>query len=149
MSVSIAKLTDGQLQELMRIAPDAAMEEGRRRCLKRERDRERNWRGTGQGAFVSSMSSLDECIAKSSDPSKMPMLSDGGSGAAAVRNGADVQADALEDALGRLSDSDRKFAQAVLDGKTWRELGMPKRTFNWKIKKVCSLIAHPPSKTSL
>ena len=149
MSMSMTKLTDGQLQELMRTAADAAMKEGRRRCLKRERDRERNWRGTGQGAFVASMPSLDECIAKSCDPSKMPMLSDGGSGAIAVRNGADAQSDALEDALDCLSDGDREFAQAVLDGKRWPELGMPKRTFNWRMKKVCSIIAHPPSKTSL
>ena len=149
MGMPIAKLTDGQLQEMMRTVPDAAMEEGRRRCLKRERDREHNWRGTGQGAFVSSMSSLDECIAKSSDPSKMPMLSDGGSGAAVVRNGADAQSDALEDALGRLSDSDRKFAQAVLDGKRWPELGMPKATFYRRLKKVEAKVRLTHRKTSL
>ena len=37
----------------------------------------------------------------------------------------------------------------VLGGKRWGEMGMPKRTFNWKIKKVCSLIAHPLQNPSL
>ena len=149
MSVPIARLTDRQLQGLMRTDPGAAMEEGRRRCLKRERDRERNWRGTGQGEFEASMPSLDERIAKSRDPSKMPMLADGGAGAAAVRDGADAPSDALEDALERLSVRDKAFVLDVLGGKRWGEMGMPKRTFNWKIKKVCSIIAHPPAKTSL
>ena len=36
------------------------MTEDMRRCLKRERDRERRWRTTPQGAFESSMLSLDQ-----------------------------------------------------------------------------------------
>ena len=60
MNAAITRLTDGQLQELMRTDPESAMKEARRRCLKRERDRERNWRDTDTGAFESSMLSLDE-----------------------------------------------------------------------------------------
>ena len=149
MSVPITRLTDRQLQELMRSDPEAAMKEGYRRCLKRERDRERNWRDTGQGAFESSMPSLDECIAKSYDPSKMLMLTDGGSGAAAVRNGADAPSDALGDGLGRLSNSDHEFVQSVLGGKRWPELGLPKTTFYRRLKKVVTKVGLPPAKTSL
>ena len=149
MSAAITRLTDGQLQELIRTDPESAMKEARRRCLKRERDRERNWRDTGQGAFESSMPSLDECISKSRDPSKMPILTDGGSGAAAVRNGADAPSDALEDGLGRLSNSDREFVQSVLGGKRWPELGMPKTTFYRRLKKVVTKVELPPAKSSL
>ena len=49
----------------------------------------------------------------------------------------------------RLSERDKAFVLDVLDGKRWGEMGMPKRTFNWKIKKVCSLIAHPLQNPSL
>ena len=41
------------------------------------------------------------------------------------------------------------FARDVLDGKSWEDLQMPKRTFNWRVKKVCFLIAHLPPKSSL
>jgi len=66
-----------------------------------------------------------------------------------LRGGADAPADVIEAVLGRLPERDRAFARDVLDGKRWAELGMPKRTFNWKIKKVCSLIAHPLQNPSL
>lgn len=39
-------------------------------------------------------------------------------------------------ALRRLDATDRAFAQAVLCGKTWTDLGMPKSTFHWELKKV-------------
>ena len=40
------------------------MEEARLYCLKLERDRERSWRESRQGAFEASMLSLDEHVAK-------------------------------------------------------------------------------------
>ena len=123
---------------------------GYRMALKREADRERSWRKSRQGAFESSMLSLDEHVAKFDDPGKIAAFSDGGMGAASVRNGgAGLPNDVLGEALTRLSERDRVFVRDVLDGKTWAELGMPKRTFNWKIKKVCFLIAHPLRKSSL
>lgn len=39
-------------------------------------------------------------------------------------------------ALRRLKDDDRAFARAVLKGKTWVEMGCPKRTFYWRLKKL-------------
>jgi len=118
---------------------------------KQERDREgAHRRDTDKGRFEASMLSFDEHMAKFDDPSKIATFSDGGKGAESVRNGGvELPEDVLEEALGRLSERDRAFARDVLDGKRWAELGMPKRTFNWKIKKVCSLIAHPLQNPSL
>ena len=62
------------------------MEEARRYCLKLERDRERSWRESRQGAFESSMLSLDEHMAKFDDPGKIATFSDGGKDAEAVRS---------------------------------------------------------------
>ena len=115
-----------------------------------EADRAKSRRNSRQGAFEASMLSLDEHMETFDDPSKIATFSDGGTGAASVRNGGiEVPADAIAEALNRIPEGDRDFAQAVLDGKRWGDMGMPKRTFNWKIKKVCSLIAHPLPKSSL
>lgn len=118
---------------------------------KQERDREgAHRRDTDKGRFEASMLSLDEHMAKFDDPSKIATFSDGGKGAESVRNGgAELPEDVLEEALKRLPERDKAFAQDVLGGKRWAELGMPKRTFNWKIKKVCSRIAHPLQNPSL
>ena len=62
------------------------MEEARRYCLKLERDRERSWRESRQGAFESSMLSLDEHMAKFDDPGKIATFSDGGKDAEVVRS---------------------------------------------------------------
>ena len=42
----------------------------------------------------------------------------------------------LDTALRKLDDSSRAFARAVLRGKSWKDLGMPKSTFSVKLKKV-------------
>ena len=39
-------------------------------------------------------------------------------------------------ALRRLNASDRAFARAVLNGRTWREMGISKQLFSWRLKKV-------------
>ena len=62
------------------------MEEARLYCLKLERDRERSWRESRQGAFEASMLSLDEHVAKFDDPGKIATFSDGGKDAEAVRS---------------------------------------------------------------
>ena len=130
---------------------DRLMREIARVSYKQERDREgAHRRDTDIGRFEASMQSLDEHMAKFDDPSKIATFSDGGKGAESVRNGGvELPEDVLEDALKRLSERDKAFARDVLAGKRWAELGMPKRTFNWKIKKVCSLIAHPLQNPSL
>ena len=118
---------------------------------KQERDREgTHRRDTDKGRFEASMLSFDEHMAKFDDPSKVATFSDGGKGAESVRNGGvELPEDVLEETLKRLPERDKAFVQDVLGGKRWVELGMPKRTFNWKIKKVCSLIAHPRQNPSL
>ena len=59
-----------------------AMEQAYRDALKKEKDREYTWRKTKQGAFESSMTSLDDIMAKSTQSSdKMSILSDRGEGA--------------------------------------------------------------------
>ncbi len=42
----------------------------------------------------------------------------------------------LEAALSLLSRRDREFAKRVLEGMTWERSGIPKRTFNWRLKKI-------------
>ena len=121
-----------------------------RTSYSQEADRAKSRRNSRQGAFDAAMLSLDAHIETFEDPSKITAFSDAGKGAACVRNGGvELPDDVLEEALKPLSKRDRDFALDVLDGRTWRELEMPKRTFNWKIKKVCSLIAHPLQKSSL
>ena len=42
----------------------------------------------------------------------------------------------IDNALRRLNAHDRAFARAVLGGKSWRGLGIPKSTFSVRLKKV-------------
>ena len=42
----------------------------------------------------------------------------------------------IDNKLRMLDEPDRAFARAVLCGKSWRDLGMPKSTFSVKLKKV-------------
>ena len=67
-----------------------------------------------------------------------------------IRNGGvEVPSDVIVEALGRLSELDRDFALAVLGGKSWREMGMPKATFYRRLKKVEAEVRLTPSKSSL
>ncbi len=43
---------------------------------------------------------------------------------------------AIDDALGRLGKPDRDFAKAVLKRKSWREMGISKQLFSWRLKKL-------------
>jgi hypothetical protein len=49
----------------------------------------------------------------------------------------------IDNALRRLDNSDRAFARAVLRGKTWRDMSIPKSTFSVRLKKVEKLISCP------
>ena len=42
----------------------------------------------------------------------------------------------IDNALRKLNAHDRAFARAVLGGKSWRDLDMPKSTFSVRLKKV-------------
>ena len=119
-------------------------------CLELERDRERKWRKTSKGAFESSFRSLDEFTARFEKSDKIAAFSDKGRAAdQIVRGGEKYQTSAVNKALKLLSDDEKTFVRAVLSGKGWKDLGMPKRTFNWKIKKICFCIAHPPEITPI
>ena len=113
--------------------------EAYRKCLKLERDRERSWRESRQGAFEATMLSLDEHVAKFDDPGKIAAFSDGGAGAGRVFAQYDERDRSLQiaDALRRLAPNERRFASAVLGGATWRELGIGKRGFNKRLAKIC------------
>ena len=122
-----------------------------RKALKREEYRERKWRMTSQGAFESGFASIDEFSAGFDDPGKIAAFSDRGAGEAGIFAGFEARdrARQISATLQRLSPRDRAFARAVLGGATWQETGIPKATFYRKLKKVCSKVRLPPSKTSL
>ena len=151
ISEALKRLADEYEHATTQKERDRLTREIARVSYKQERDRDgAHRRDTDKGRFEASMLSFDEHMAKFDDPSKIATFSDGGKGAESVRNGGvELPEDMLEEALGRLSERDRAFARDVRDGKRWGEMGMPKRTFNWKIKKVCSLIAHPLQNPSL
>ena len=49
----------------------------------------------------------------------------------------------IDNALRRLNAHDRAFARAVLGGKSWRDLCMPKSTFSVRLKKVEKIFLCP------
>ena len=116
-----------------------------------EADRAKSRRNSRQGAFDAAMLSLDAHMETFDDPSKIATFSDGGRGAASVRNGGvELPDDVLEEALKPLSKRDKAFVCDVLDGKGWRELELGKRGFNKRLAKICSLLgSHPLQKSSL
>ena len=137
-------------KELFEKAKNMSLDEAYDYCLKLEYDREYSWRDGLQGGFESSMHSYDNLVDSFEDPSKIQILSDNGKGKENIC--ASESAEAISVALSRLPRRDRPFAEAVPQGKTWREMGIPKRTFNWRLKKVeifLTNIAHHPRKLPL
>ena len=120
-------------------AKDMTMDEAYAYCRKLECDRERKHRDTDIGQIEASTLSLDQLVESFEDPSKIQIFSDCGKGRRSIR--ASERAEEISVALSQLPASDRTFAQAVLEGKDWREMGIPKRTFNWKLKKVENFLA--------
>ena len=124
------------------------LEEARRRCLKLERDRERSWRESRQGAFESSMLSLDEHMAKFDDPSKIATLSDGGKYAEAVRScGEDVRLGVVDPAVKkRLLNRLRKHPQLqkalrrLIANATAKKRKPVKKTH---VEKICEILFGP------
>jgi hypothetical protein len=130
-------------------------------CLKQERDRERKWRMSRQGAFVSSMLSLDDSSARGTSGENSPAWeSDHGRSAAVVSR--ESKKDILAEAMRILVKHDEKlakndepaerkknnlrrkrqrekdyvFMKAVLEGKNHEDLGITQRGFNWKLKEI-------------
>ena len=103
---------------------------------RQEADREREWRRTRQGEFESSMPSLDAQVEKFDDPGKIAAFSDGGAGAERIfaKCSEHDRARQVADALSRLPPKAQDFASAVRHGATWRELGLTRQGFNFKIR---------------
>ena len=121
-----------------------------RKALKRERDRERSWRKSEQGAFESAFMSLDAHVEKFDDPGKIAAFSDGGAGAESTfaRCEKEDRLRQIDDAISRLSEKEQDFAYAVLDGATWRELGMSKATFYRWVEKTEALLRNSISQSA-
>ncbi len=140
-------------------------------CLKQERDRERKWRMSRQGAFVSSMLSLDDSSMRGTSGENSPAWeSDHSRGAAVVSR--ESKKDILAEAMRLLIEHDNQlaakespktrkkkkpkrerqrakdfaFIKAVLEGKCWAELGISRRTFFRLLKKVEQKMTLPPPK---
>ena len=100
-----------------------------KRALEMEVNREWYWRKTAQGAFEASMVSLDALVESFDMPDDIAAFSDGGA-AVERMNAADDERERerkIAAALSRLSSKEREFAEAVLGGKTWRDLGYTSR----------------------
>ena len=124
------------------------MAEARIYCLKLERDRERSWRESRQGAFESSMLSLDEHMAKFDDPGKIATFSDGGKDAEAVRScGEDLRPGVVDPAvkkrmLNRLRKHPhlQKALRRLIGNATARRRKPVKKTH---IEKICEILFGP------
>ena len=141
-------------------------------CLKQERDRERKWRMSRQGAFVFSFSSFDEMMSLFEDPSKVALFSDHGRAARQIHGDSkkDILAEAMkllikrddqiakaakespatrktkEPKRARERAKDLAFIKAVLEHKSWVYLGISRRTFFRRLKKVEQKMTPPPPK---
>ena len=123
------------------------MDEARGYCLELERDRERKWRQSAQGRFEAGMVSYDSLTDScDGDGGKMRVFSDRGRSAASAMSSIDcaeseaAKARKIKSALARLKPKERDFALAVLSGKSWRELGIPKRTFNYRLARIAGKV---------
>ena len=95
--------------------------------LEMEHVRECQWRNTSQGKFKSSMARLGGWEENSDSPDVMDVYSDHGDGVerlVAMVDDDERECDRrITAALSLLSASDRRFAEEILRGKSWRDLG--------------------------
>ena len=130
---------------------EAAQREDYATALKREKDREYQRRKAKKRKIQVSMLHLDDPRMTNLNSEDSPAWeSDDGKGADLVLR-ADG-ANTIAYALSRLTPEQRAFAEDVLNGKSWDDLGIPKRTFNWRLKKLEDFFFNccpPPSKPSL
>ena len=107
------------------------MDEAYRKALDMERRREKSKRKAAQGKFEADVVHVDGWLDDSDNPDKLEPYSDGGDGV--ERLVASVDDDEREHdrritaALSLLSASDRRFAEEILRGKSWRDLGFNSR----------------------
>ena len=105
-------------------------------CLKMERDRERKWRKTKQGAFEFSMGSLDKFRDEMEDPDKMRVFSDFGKGAEMIAD--DLDNDPLYGLSLGLSEKDTRFVRDILRGLSWKDLGYTEKSYFYRrVKNIC------------
>ena len=97
--------------------------------LEMEYVRECQWRNTSQGKFESSMLSLDALIASFEKADHIAVFSDRGAGVERIAAHEDERERdrRITTALSLLSASDRRFAEEILRGKSWRDLGFNSR----------------------
>ena len=98
-------------------------------ALKLERKRAWAWRQSEQGKFESSMLSLDALIASFEKADHIAVFSDRGAGVEriAAQDEKSEHDRRITAALSLLSASDRRFAEEILRGKSWRDLGFNSR----------------------
>ena len=125
---------------------ETAQRENYAKALKREKDREYQRRKAKKRKIQVTMLHLDDPRMTNLNSEDSPAWeSDNGKGELNIR--AIERAEAITIALAKLTPNDRAFAQAVLDGKSWRELGIPESSFYWRLKKIETFFqnsgAHP------
>ena len=122
-------------------------------CRKLEDDRIRKHFSTDTGKLENkTFRSLDQHLDSMDDENDFicSWLDDNGVGRDKI-----LRADGdntIAHALSCLHQEQRTFAEDVLNGKSWEDLGIPKRTFNWRLKKLEDFFFNccpPPSKPSL
>ena len=119
------------------------MNKSYKRALKLEHWRDLHWLQTAQGAFEASMVSLDALVENFDMPDNIAAFSDGGA-AVERMNAADDERERerkIAAALSRLSRKEREFAEAVLGGKTWQDLGYTSRQgLNQRLDRIIARI---------
>ena len=127
---------------------ETAQRENYAKALKREKDREYQRRKAKQGRFEASMLSLDQHLESVSDDNDFicSWLDDNGAGRDKI-----LRADGattIAHALSCLTPEQRAFAEDVLNGKKWEEIGISESTFYRHMKKVENIFrridSHPP-----
>ena len=114
-----------------------------KRALEMEVNREWYWRKTAQGAFETSMVSLDTLVTSFDKPDNIAAFSAHGASVERMCAADDERERErkIAAALSRLSRKEREFAEAVLGGKTWRDLGYVERTaFNDRLNRMIAKI---------
>jgi hypothetical protein len=110
------------------------MGEVREYCNKLEKDRNYVRLKAKKRKIQIATLSLDKLIDSFEDPSEIKALSDNGAGRESIL--AVELEDEVADALRKLPENYRPFAEAVLQGKTWRDMGLEKYVFYRRLKKI-------------
>ena len=119
------------------------MDEAYRKALDMEGRREWSRRRSGQGSFEWNMARLGGWEEDSDSPDVMDVYSDHGDGVRKLIDGLDEgeREKKIAAALSRLSCKEREFAEAVLGGKTWQDLGYTSRQgLNQRLDRIIARI---------